>query len=99
MTAKNKILLASTLLLILFLVFGVQASEIRGVQVFPHDHVWNVAIDDLPVDSRSADYVSTIGTTKYLHPDFGSGLYEGAPIGIPYNIVNNSVTKKSVVFE
>ncbi|MDD1682726.1 MAG: hypothetical protein LUO98_02720, partial [Methanoregula sp.] len=55
--------------------------------------------DQLPVDSRSNDYVSTIGTTKYLHPDFGSGLYEGAPIGIPYNIVDGSVPEQAVTFE
>jgi PKD repeat protein len=78
---------------------AVQGTAIDGVQVFPPDHIWNVPVDQLPVDPRSADYVSRIGTTKYLHPDFGSGLYEGAPMGIPYNSVNRSVPKQTVVFD
>jgi len=99
MTKRPLIHCSAILLILLFAAPGLQAAMISGVQVFPQDHVWNVRADTLPADSRSATYVSTIGTTKYLHPDFGSGLYDGAPIGIPYNIVDNSVTKKSVTFE
>jgi hypothetical protein len=29
----------------------------------------------------------TTGSEKGLHPDFGSGVWDGQPIGIPYNIV------------
>ena len=77
-----------------------QASPvINGVMIFPADHVWNVPADRLPVDVKSAAYISRIGATRYLHPDFGSGLWDGAPIGIPYNIVNNSVRKQRVTFE
>lgn len=76
-----------------------ETSPVIGrVQIFPADHVWNVPVDRLPVDAKSAAYISRIGTTKYLHPDFGSGLWNGAPIGIPYNIVNNSVRKQRVTF-
>jgi PKD repeat protein len=90
---------SGALIILLILLSGARAMDIGGVQIFPADHTWNVPVDDLPVDARSADYVSTIGTAKYLHPDFGSGLYEGAPIGIPYNIVDGSVPKQSVAFE
>jgi len=87
------------ILLILILVFPqAQATAISGVQIFPQDHVWNVPVDDLPVDARSADYISTIGTTSHLHPDFGSGTWQGSPIGIPYNVVNNAVPRKTVIF-
>jgi PKD repeat protein len=86
-------------LLLLLLFPGVQAAVISGVQIFPPDHIWNVPADQLPVDPRSADYVSTIGSAKYLHPDFGSGLYDGAPMGIPYNMVNNTMPKKQVTFD
>ncbi len=72
---------------------------VSGVPVFPADHIWNTRADSLPVDSRSAQYVSTIGSTAYLHADFGSGLYDGTPIGIPYNVVNGSQQKKSVLFD
>jgi PKD repeat protein len=88
-----------SLLFILLLLQGVRATGIGGVEIFPPDHVWNVPVDNLPADSRSADYVSRIGTTNSLHPDFGSGLYEGVPMGIPYNMVNGSVSKQSVVFD
>ena len=75
------------------------AGEIRGVEIFPADHIWNIPADPLPVDPHSAGYIQRIGTTSSLHPDFGSGLYEGAPMGIPYNIVNNSVAKTDVTFD
>ncbi|NMB79345.1 MAG: hypothetical protein GYA23_09675 [Methanomicrobiales archaeon] len=78
---------------------GVQAADISGTPIFPSDHIWNVPVDNLPVDARSADYLNRIGLTRNLHPDFGAGLYEGAPIGIPYNIVNNSVPKQAVMFD
>lgn len=86
-------------LILLFAATGAQAATISGVQVFPQDHVWNVPVDGLPVDARSADYVSSIGPASHLHPDFGAGTWEGAPIGIPLNIVNNSVSKKTVTFD
>jgi hypothetical protein len=73
--------------------------SVSGVPIFPSDHIWNTRVDSLPVDPRSAEYVGTIGSTAYVHADFGSGLYEGNPIGIPVNIVNGSQQKKTVLFE
>jgi len=99
MTGWNRIAYTGCILLLLILLPGAGATGVGGIQIFPSDHVWNVPIDNLPADSRSADYISTIGTTKYLHPDFGSGLYDGAPIGIPYNIVNSTVSKQTVTFD
>lgn len=40
-------------------------------------------MDTLPLDPRSAAYVASIGNAG-LHADFGAGLYEGRPIGIPF---------------
>lgn len=84
---------------LLILICGAHATSIGGVRIFPADHVWNVPVDTLPVDARSAAYVSSIGAASPLHPDFGSGEWDGAPIGIPFNIVNNTVTKKTVTFD
>ncbi|CAN5825258.1 hypothetical protein BH23ACT5_BH23ACT5_01260 [soil metagenome] len=53
----------------------------------PPDDIWNTAIDDLPLDPRSADYVSSIGADRPVHPDFGSGGWppgSTSPIGIPF---------------
>ena len=55
--------------------------------VFPADNVWNARVDSLPVDPMSDAYVETIGASTHPHADFGSGTWEGAPIGIPYVIV------------
>ncbi len=88
-----------TVILAAVLIQGGLATETGGVGIFPADHVWNTPVDNLPVDSHSASYVTRIGTTSSLHPDFGSGLYAGAPMGIPFNIVDNSVTKTTVTFE
>lgn len=60
---------------------------IGGCPVFPGDNVWNTRVDALPADPRSAEYVASIGEGANLKGDFGSGQYEGAPVGIPYVVV------------
>jgi hypothetical protein len=55
--------------------------------VFPSNNIWNTPIDTLPVHSRSNAYVNSIGASTGLHPDFGSGTWNGGPIGIPYVMV------------
>lgn len=69
-----------------------------GCPVFPADHIWNIPINTLPVDSNSAAYINTIGAGRGLHPDFGSGTWDGFPIGIPYVIVPGTQTKLNVIF-
>ena len=54
--------------------------------IFPADNPWNTDISGYPVHPNSASYVSFIGATKFLHPDFGT-FWNGEPIGIPYAIV------------
>ena len=60
------------------------AGHARGCAVFPADNIWNVPIDALPVDANSAAYIATIGASTGMHADFGSGTWEGGPIGIPF---------------
>jgi hypothetical protein len=66
--------------------------------VFPANNVWNTAIDQLPVSANSSTWVTTIGATKTVHADFGSGLYNGEPIGIPFVIVPGSQTMYPATF-
>lgn len=66
--------------------------------VFPTNNVWNARIDRLPVDARSAAYVRSIGTTAGLHPDFGSGRWDGGPIGIPFVTVPGTQPRVPVSF-
>ncbi len=70
-----------------------------GCPIFPTDNIWNVAIDTLPVHPRSDAFVQNIGLAGHLHPDFGSGTWDGWPIGIPYNIVSGTQPKVAIDFD
>ncbi len=72
--------------------------EIAGCPVFPADHFWNTPVEDLPVLANSAAYVAAIGADASFHADFGSGTWEGAPIGIPYNLADASTPCQPVSF-
>ena len=61
-----------------------------GCPMFPANNIWNKDISALPVDPNSASYITSIGLTGHVHPDFGSGLYQGAPFGIPWTTVAGS---------
>ncbi len=75
-----------------------QAQTIAGCQVFPANNVWNARVDTLPVDAKSAAYVNNIGPTTGAFAAFGSGLWLGAPIGIPYVTVPGTQPKVAVSF-
>lgn len=68
---------------------GVGAS-LNGAIPFPADNAWNTDISAFPVDPNSANLIASIGVGTSLHADFGAGLYNGAPIGIPYLVVSGS---------
>ena len=55
--------------------------------VLPADNIWNTPVDALPLDPRSAAYVDSIGSNAVVHADFGSGTWNGGPIGIPFAAV------------
>jgi hypothetical protein len=56
-------------------------------------------VTNLPVNARSAAFVSNIGSTASLKADFGSGLWDGGPIGIPFTTVSGTQTKVPVTFD
>ena len=68
-----------------------------GCPVFPASSVWNQRVDTLPVESDSAQLIASIGLDSGVHADFGSGLYNGSSIGIPYVVVHGKTTPKSRV--
>jgi hypothetical protein len=72
---------------------------LEGCPVFPVDNIWNTAVADLPLDPGSSAFIITIGSTRGLHPDFGSGTWNGGPIGIPYNVVDASEPDVNVSFD
>lgn len=67
-------------------------------KIFPDSNVWNRRVDGLPVHSRSRAIIRSIGRSEGLHPDFGSGLYDGGPIGIPITVVGDGQRKSRVRF-
>jgi hypothetical protein len=75
-----------------------QPPSIQNCPIFPADNIWNTPINNLPVAANSAAYISTLGTNTGLHPDFGSGIWDGAPIGIPYTTVPQGQTKVPMSF-
>lgn len=67
-------------------------------EVFPPDNPWNVDISTLPVDTaNSANYVTSIGTSAPLHPDFGT-VYAGEPWGIPFDVVPGTQPLVAITF-
>jgi len=75
------------------------APRVGGCNVFPADNPWNMRVDTLPVAANSDAIVATIGTGVGLHPDFGSGTWDGGPIGIPYDVVTSTTKKVAVSFD
>lgn len=71
---------------------------LEGCSLFPNDNIWNVRIDDLPVHPSSGEFVASIGLDQHAHPDFGSGSWEGSPIGIPVTVVEPDQPKVPIQF-
>ena len=67
--------------------------------VFPASNPWNKRVDRLPVAQNTAAIIGSIGAGTGLHADFGSGLWEGSPIGIPFDVVARSTPRARVTFE
>ena len=67
--------------------------------IFPATNAWNQRVDTLPVAANSAQLLGSIGLSTGLHPDFGSGLYDGQPIGIPFDVVSKQTPHSRVAFD
>jgi hypothetical protein len=75
------------------------AATLGGCPVFPPDNPWNQRVDRLPVLGNSDAIVRSIGATDTMHADFGSGRWDGGPIGIPFVTVAGSQPKVRVSFD
>lgn len=73
-------------------------ASVENIQIFPADHPLNTDISGLTKDSKSDAIIANIGLTRGLKADFGSGLYEGAKIGIPFVIVCANQTKTPIIY-
>lgn len=78
--------------------FGQGTVPGANCKVFPADNPWNQRVDSLPVAADSSVLIRSIGRSANAHADFGSGKWEGGPIGIPFVIVNSKTKKRKVSF-
>ncbi|MBC7828972.1 MAG: hypothetical protein H7122_14580 [Chitinophagaceae bacterium] len=67
------------------------------MQIFPADNSWNQDVSQLPVDPFNSQIIASLSSYS-IKADFGSGLWNGAPIGIPYVVVCGDQQKYPVVF-
>jgi hypothetical protein len=73
-----------------------QLASLNGVVPFPSTNAWNQNISAAAVDPNSAAIINFIGVSTTLHPDFGSGTYDGSTMGIPYVIVDSTQSNVNV---
>jgi hypothetical protein len=100
----TRALAAALVALALSVLAGTSAlgRPVRGAprcQIFPKDNHWNLPVDRLPVAASSDAMVGSIGAGGGVHADFGSGLWNGGPIGIPYTTVAKRQRKAPVKFD
>src|SRR5216117_1822656 len=98
-----RLLLASTAVAVLASAGGaahaLRVPAAPRCPVFPKSNPWNRRVDKLPVAQSSAAIIASIGTSTGLHADFGSGLWDGSPIGIPFDVVSRKTPGSRVSFE
>jgi hypothetical protein len=75
-----------------------QEGSLGGFVPFPASSLWNTDISSAPIDPNSAALVNFIGPSVGLHPDFGSGEYNGSIIGIPYQVVDSTESPVTINF-
>ncbi len=73
-------------------------TSLGGCTLFPRSSYWYANVSTLPVNPSSAAYIASIGASSGLKADFGSGLWDGGPIGIPYVVVPAGQPKVPVTF-
>lgn len=78
---------------------GSPLAKAPKCSVFPANNPWNQPVDTLPVAAGSDTLIDSIGGDAYAHADFGAGLWNGGPIGIPFVVVGARQRKVRVSFE
>ncbi|MBJ7355506.1 MAG: hypothetical protein JHC98_11840, partial [Thermoleophilaceae bacterium] len=98
---NTSVLLAAAVLIAAFAAAAIAQPKVKGTKckVFPADNPWNQRVDQLPVAGDSNALVRSIGFDANAHADFGSGKWDGGPIGIPYVVVSSKQKKVRVSFE
>lgn len=72
-------------------------SSAENILHFPADNPWNQDISTSPIDPYSDQIIAQF-SSSVVHPDFGSGTWNGVPIGIPYVSVCGIQQKIPVIY-
>jgi hypothetical protein len=94
--------LVPVVLLLVLTSSSAQALRVPGAPrcaAFPKTNPWNQRVDSLPAAPNSDAIIRSIGADVGLHPDFGSGLYNGGKIGIPFDVVTTRTPRSQVTFD
>jgi hypothetical protein len=67
--------------------------------IFPANSFWHADVSVLPVHAQSSAWMSSVGSTSTLKADFGSGMWDGGPIGIPFTTVAGTQPRVPVSFQ
>jgi hypothetical protein len=78
---------------------GAGVAAIGTCPMFPADSYWHAEVGALPLHPSSAAWTATIGTGRHVHADFGSGTWNGEPIGIPFTTVGAGQPRVPVSFD
>jgi hypothetical protein len=71
--------------------------KVRSCSVFPADNPWNTDVSGYAVHADSDTFIDSIGRDGHVHPDFGT-VWDGAPIGIPYVVVDASQADVTITY-
>lgn len=75
----------------------VSKADAENISIFPADNALNTDISKAPIDPYNTEIIAALSGYS-CKADFGAGLWEGAPIGIPYVVVCGDQAKYNVVF-
>jgi len=68
--------------------------------LFPASNWWNLDISAASVDPQSSAFITFVGATRGLHPDFGGDVSPGSVqnYGFSYAVVDGTTVKRAVQF-
>ena len=72
-------------------------ADAENINIFPANNAWNTDISKAPADAYSSQIIAQCSSAP-LKADFGSGTWQGAPIGIPYVVVCGTQQRYTVKF-
>ena len=74
-------------------------ADVETINIFPANNLWNQDISIAAKDSRSDSIIRLLAkNSPSLKADFGSGLFNNSPIGIPFAVICASQPKVPIIF-